>query len=490
MMPLDSKYYTYAMSGLFVVALVCGLQFVKLFYLTPLPEYTWDNVYLWDWARSVSNGDYLNFVADSHHQLRWGNWSFATLLISAFSDEVLFYYLATFIPSSLAYLLFSMFAWRYIGLTGAILFALLWFLDALLFRASFQLLPSGSGLLPLAILFGLALSALEANKVELSRAIGIGVVIFWLYGTKETHLAYIPGLLLLIYQVGGVKPVATILSVIFCGYIVETIAFGQLSNEFSSFGRIASLVDGGQHVKLMTESGLFVNPQNQYYDGGITMRWLLVSGVTSIPVFIGFIFSLFVISDDRQLVNGRDKDSDLRLKKLLRVCAYFIVSFLIFTSFFVISVDPIRLGQPLVPRYVTTLLPFLYLVIIAYLVQQSLDKSIGYKLALLAIMPFFAASSIERISNYKTYSAVGLSESYNKFSQDLIRYECISATQQSIVMNQLDLIPLKYRDFRLNLMINNEAVFDPKLGRYVVKTLNDKECQSMYKIHRGEPMSY
>jgi hypothetical protein len=367
---------------------------------------------------------------------------------------------------------------------------MLWFFDALLFRASFQLLPSGSGLLPLAILFGLTLSALEANKVELFRAVGFGVVIFWLYGTKETHLAFIPGLLLLIYQAGGARPVVTILAVVFCGYLLETIAFSQISNEFSNFGRIASLIDGGQHVKLMTESGLFVKPQDQYFDGGITMRWLLLSGVTSIPVFIGFIFSLFVISEDKQLVNGRDIESDLRLQTLLKVSAYFIVSFLVFTSFFVISIDPIRLGQPLIPRYVTTLLPFLYLIIIAYLFHQSLDKSFGYKLALLAIVPFYVAGSIDRISNYKTYSAVQISEGYNKFSQDLIRYECISALQESIVMNQLDFVPLKYRDFRLNLLINNEANFDSKLGRYVVKTVNDKECQSMYKIHRGEPMRY
>jgi hypothetical protein len=486
----DSQNYLLALSCLAVVILVCGLQFAKFFYLTPPPEYIWDNVYLWDWARSVSLRDYSNFVADSHHLLRWGNWSFATVLISVFSDEVLYYYLATFIPSSLAYLCFTVIAWRYVGLTGALLFALFWFFDALLFRASFQLLPSGSALLPLAILFGLVLSVIEKNRVGLSKAIGIGAVVFWLYGTKETHLAFIPGLLLLIYQVGGVRPVLTILSVVFCGYVAETIAFSQLSNDFSSFGRIATLVDGGQHVKLMTEAEKYVNSQNQYYDGGITMRWLVVSGVTSIPVFMGFIFSLFVISDGRQPISGRDTSTNLRLENILRVSAYFIVSFLVCTTFFVISIDPIRLGQPLVPRYVTTLLPFLYLIIVSYLFQQSREKSVGYKLALLAIIPFFVASSIDRISNYKTYSAVQISDNYNKFSQDLIRYECISAPKRSIVMNQLDLIPTKYRDFRLELMINNEAYYDAKLGRFVVKTLNDKECQSMYRITRGETMRY
>ncbi|MEM7359165.1 MAG: hypothetical protein AAF431_08710 [Pseudomonadota bacterium] len=466
---------------------VVALQFLRMTHLAPPPEYIWDNVYLWDWARNFSHGDFSNFVVDSHHQLRWGNWAFAAVLIQLFGDEVIFYYLATLIPSTVAILIFCYIAWRNIGTTAAVLFIIFWFFDALLFRATFQLLPSGAGLLPLSLLLLLCHQLVIRESASLVWQVCTAVVIFWLYGTKETHLAFVPAVFWLIYRTVGIRPMLFILACLAIGYLLETLMFSLIHPDFSWLGRIHAVADGGQHVMLMTEQEKYVGQQTRYFDSGITMRWVATSGVTPIVVFIGFICALLAQSTLNQ--SGTD-DVLHRQQVLIRILAAMVFSFVFFTTFFVVSVNPIRLGHPLVPRYATLLMPIIYLLVIAYLTNQTRSANLATRLGFLAVIPFFIAPSIDRYAGYIPRNVFEISEGYNEFSQIMLERECIRAKQPSIVLNQLDMIPEKYRNVRIQRMAANDELMIHKEPWYIVRAQKDKKCLSMFTIHRNVTARY
>jgi len=477
---------------------VIALQFFRINYLAPAPEYIWDNIYLWDSARSFSHGNFSNFVIDSHHQLRWGNWGFAAILIKLFSDEIVIYYMSTIIPSTLAILIFTYLAWREIGWFAALAFIVLWFFDALLFRATFQLLPSGAALLPLAVLTLLCVEVKRRQQVTLALQTLVAVAIFWLYGTKETHLAYLPGVLWLLYTVGGVRPIVFISVTFAFGYIAETILFFSINSNFSWLGRLHAVMSGGQHVQLMTEEARYIAQQTRFFDSGITMRWVSTSGVTPLAIFFGYIFALLSLGGKEHMPPmARDtKVQDGRL--FLNVLAVLVLSFLVCNTFFVLQLNPIRLGQPLVPRYATTLMPLVYLIIVAFLSQQSRKSTWLVKVALFATIPFFVAPAIDRYTKYRTLSIFRISNDYHEFSRNLSEYQCVRAKQRVILRNQLDLVLQEYRTpavqelLRADIPASSELV--PQIVMeppwFVAKPNAHTVCESVFTIHRTTTNRY
>lgn len=472
-----------------LAALFAVLQYYRISHLAPPPEYIWDNVYLWDWARSFSHGDFSSFVPDSHHLLRWGNWGFAAVMIELFSDSVLIYYLATIIPSSLAILLFIYYAWRNIGWLGALLFIVLWHYDALLFRATFQLLPSGAALLPVAVLLLLCTKTLSSRVLSTPLLLAVCFSSFWLYGVKETYLAFLPAILWVLYTVGGLRAALALVVFFIVGYLLETAFFNLLHPDFSLLGRVHALVDGGQHVKIMTEHKSFIAQQTQYFDSGITMRWVVTTGVTPIIIFTGFITSLLVMVDQSISKNSRSVD-DVSPGNYQTIIATLVISFVVFTTFFVISISPIRLGHGLVPRYATVLLPLTYLSVIGFITSKTAAAPLRYKLAAIAIIPFYIAPSIQRYDQYDNYHIFRISQAYDNFGAELNKYACIRSKQESIVMNQLDLVPEQYRTPRLKKIITDDSHLVREGAWFVVKTVIDKPCLSMYTITRIEAMRY
>lgn len=330
----------------------------------------------------------------------------------------------------------------------------------------------------------MCVNILKTHSLERLHLVLLSLVVVWLYGTKETHLAYLPAILLIVLRVGGVRAVGTLV-VIFCAaYVLETLAFKSMT-AFSWFGRVYAIVNGGQHVALMTEHAGYVAGQTRYFDAGITMRWVATSGVTAIPIFFAFTFALFCRAKAVQASMAADKRAPL-----LETLSLFIISFIVCNTFFIISLDPIRLGQPLVPRYVTTLLPLAYMMCIAYAAMMAAGSSRLLKIGLIAIIPFFIAPSIDRISKYRDIGIQRIANSYDAFGAELIEYECVRNAQKVILMNQLDLVPMRYRDERLNLLITKDDHVVEEPPFYVAKTDPAKECQSVYTIGRGHTMRY
>lgn len=469
-------------SLLLLLALLAVLQFYRINHLAPPPEYIWDNIYLWDWARNFGRLDFSTFVADSHHQLRWGNWGFAAILIKLFSDEVVYYYLATVIPSTLAIGIFVYFAWRHFGVIAALVFMLFWYYDALLFRATFQLLPSGAALLPCAIMLLLLSRLVQSQGHNTVLLIGLSITLFWLYGTKETHLAFLPAVAWFMYQRNGWRALQILAAVMLLGYAAETAFFHAISSDFSLLGRIEAVVNGGQHVKIMTESSHYVGQQTQYFDSGITMRWMSTSGVTPVVLSLAFVFALLVMASQHGLKNAQVSE-----QKLLAVLIF---SFFMCSTFFVISINPIRLGHGLVPRYATILLPFAYLAIIAYMHSQLATTPRVYKLAALALIPFLIAPAMHRYADYSDLSISEISRRYNEFGETLHKYECVRAKQKSIVMNQLDLVPLAKRAPNMVHMIGRDENTIYQDPWFIAKADLSKQCESMFTIARNVTMRY
>ncbi len=470
-----------------VLALFAVSQWYKLAYMAPNPENIWDNAYLWDWARHLSQGKVGTFVDSSHHLMRWGDWTIPTVFIWLTSDSVLTYFLSTAIPSILGMMVFTCLAYRYVGFTAAAVFVVLCFFDALLFRATFQLLPSGHGLLPIAVLSALALWLNQKQDMELIWVVVATGVLFWLYGSKETHLAFAPGFLWIIYQRFSFKPVLQISALFAALYVLETIAFIVISPTFPWLGRVYSLLDGGQHITIMLENAHYVAEQTRYFDSGITMRWARTSGMTPLVIFVAFLLTVFIFSDDKSAQEGRATEE---LRNFNYVFAVLFFSFIVFSTFFVISINPIRLGHGLVPRYATLGLPFAYLLVIGYGAFKVQGKAKRHAVALLAIIPFFVAPSIDRYKKYPEASITQISRNYDGFAASLIDYECVRARGRSILSNELDFVPVKYRDARLDKLITDDTLMVKEEGWFVVKSTPDSECQSMYTIGRTATARY
>ncbi len=467
------------------LSLFAVLQWYKLFYMAPNPENIWDNVYLWDWARHLSEGKVGIFVDSSHHLMRWGDWTIPTLFIWLTSDSVLTYFLSTVIPSSLGLMIFTWLAYRYVGFTAAIVFVILCFYDALLFRATFQLLPSGQGLLPIAILAALALWLNQQAQMSLILVLLTSCVLFWLYGTKETHLAFAPGFLWLIYQRFSLKPVLQIAGFFAAFYVLETLAFIVISPSFPWLGRVYSLLNGGQHITIMLENAHYVAEQTRYFDSGITMRWARTSGMTPLVIFAAFLVTVFIFADEKS-----GQSAPTKLLEFNRVFAVLFFSFIVFSTFFVISVNPIRLGHGLVPRYATLALPIAYLLVIAYGARKVSGRPIRYAITLLAMLPFFLAPAIDRFGGYPKVDIVSVSKKYDSFAMQLSGHDCVRARQRSILMNELDLVPVQFRDERLAAMITDDTLVVREEGWFVAKSAPDLACQNMYTINRTATARY
>lgn len=475
------KFFPY----LVLVGLYLSAQTYKVFYMAPFPENIWDNVVLWDWARGVGVGDFSAFEDDSHHRLRWGNWAIPAILIKIFSDNILIYYLSTILPSIAASLLFSYFVWRYIGLWQTAAFFVLWFYDSELFRATFQLLPAGQSLLPASII--LVLLAYAADLKKESRPIHSVVLIvislatLWLYGVKETYMAFFPAVMWVMWKLGGFRALKILTIVMALGYFLETLFFVSISDTFPVLGRIYAIINSGSHVNIMLSNAHYVAQQTRYFDSGITMRWAVATGMSSIVFYMAFLSCVMIIAQ-RKVNHVASQYSAQHIGALM------LLSFMVFTTFFVISIAPIRLGHGLVSRYLAIALPFSYIVILYFVSAQLKDTSRWYKVAALCIVPFYISPAINRFADYADVSINDMAVRYHFMGTQFSESDCIRGKSKMILSNELDLVPATSRSPEFDQMIKDKT-FVAEDGWLVIKQHNG-ECQNTYTIKRTHSQRY
>jgi len=484
--------------GLFtlIVAVYLWGQWYKLFYLAPPPANIWDNVVLWDWARSFMMGDFSVFENDSHHRLRWANWAFPALLIQVFSDDVLNYYLSSAIPTILASLVFAYFVFRYIGVWQTALFLILWYYDSELFFATFQLMPTSQSLLPISILLMLFTHTVTkgeagatntstpvgtTSKISTPMAVAMSVCIFWLYGVKETYMAFLPAVMWLMWKIGGSQPLKVLGVVFVVGYILETLFFNWISDGFPALGRIYAVANQGSHVKIMLGDPRYVAQQTRFFDSGITMRWAVAVGMSSIAYYTAFLFALLTMAQRQKIPTNTYKPE--------HIIAVFLLSFMLFTTIFILPVYPIRLGHGLVSRYLAIGLPFSYIIGLWYLTEQIKDNKLWLKLAASLIVLFYVAPAINRFAEYPRSSIAKEALFYRDLGNVINQYDCFRARSLPILSNELTLVPFKFKEPQIHALTRTkDATAEERL--YMFKVNEAAECANKYTFSRKSPNRY
>ena len=463
-----------------IVAVYLWGQWYKLYHLAPPPANIWDNIVLWDWARHFMMGDFSIFENDSHHRLRWANWAFAAFMIEVFSDDVVNYYLSSAIPTTLASLVFAYFVFKYIGAWQTALFLVLWYYDSELFFATFQLMPTGQSLLPISLLLVLFTKAAITQTISTRLAIIISICIFFLYGVKETYLAFLPAFMWLMWKIGGARPLKILGLVFLVGYVLETLLFLWVGNDFPVLGRIYAIANQGSHVQIMLTDPNYVAQQTRYFDSGITMRWATATGMSSTVYYAAFLFALITVAQHKQpSPNGYKPEY---------VVAVFLLSFMALTTFFIFPVYPIRLGHGLVSRYLGICLPFCYIIALWFVTQQMKDNKLWIKLAASSIVLFYIAPAINRFADYQPSSIEKEAFFYRQLGKVINYHDCFRAQSLVILSNELNLVPFKFRDPRIHAMMKTkESIVESGWHKFKV---DESSCEHTYHFSRIETLRY
>ena len=457
-----------------IVAVYLWGQWYKVYFLAPPPANIWDNVVLWDWARGFVMGDFTAFENDSHHRLRWANWAFAAFIIQVFSDDVVNYFLSSIIPTLLASLIFAFFVFKYIGAWQTILFLILWYYDSELFFATFQLMPTGQSLLPIGLLLLLFTHAATNKNMSTVVSVCISLCVFWLYGVKETYLAFLPAFIWLMWKIEGRRPLQILGLVFAVGYLLETLFFSWISDGFPILGRIYAIANQGSHVQIMLSDPNYVAQQTRYFDSGITMRWATATGMSSTVYYASFLFALITVAQHKQTSAGGIKPE--------YVVATFLLSFMALTTFFIFPVYPIRLGHGLVSRYLGICLPFCYIISLWFVTKQIEGNKLWIKVAASSIVLFYIAPAINRFADYERSSIEKEAIYYRNVGKVINYHDCFRARSLMILSNQLNLVPFKFRDERINAMMKTkESIVESGWHKFKV---DDTDCEYPYHFPR------
>ena len=342
----DQNNTTYLILAVFVL-----FQMLKFYYLVPEAETGGDAAVKWRLAKDLANGSLEVFREPefvNHHYLRWAGWLFPLLLVTSFGDSVVLYFASTAIPTSLAAIIFTTIIFRHFGPVFAALFALIWLVDPELNRATFQLLPTGAGLLPLALIVLIFQRFTEEKLSPTELVSGVAIGLFWLYGAKETNIFFAPGLFFSIWVLAGWRHAFTFAAAFTALYAIEAVILSAMLGKVMIGGRLIELLLGsGLHVNIMLE----VSALSERWDAGIFSRWYSVRPV-HIPIYTPAIIIFFAVS-----IRYLFRLPASPLKRLILCVSLMCLSFAIMTSFFFVSLDPIKLGQPIVSRYIAIILP-------------------------------------------------------------------------------------------------------------------------------------
>lgn len=459
--------------------LICLLfltgQAVKAAFFSPFLELGGDAVHKWFLARDFASFDLSNFDHGNHHHLRWGSWLFAFVLNVFVGDDVSVYFLSTLIPSTAAGLLFICVCYRQLGFFMAVFFGIFWFTDAQIYRATFQLLPTGQGLLPLALL---GFSLLQLSSAQASKRVLLAILFcwFWLYGVKETNLFFTPGILLFVYFYGGVKAVRFLLIGMAVLYALECVFFFILSDGELILGRAWQLLFGdARTMNAMSTSKKLLAEQKKYFDNGITIRLYRTNRVQVLFNFLAPLLALFFLS--QYGLKKLDKQ-----RRFIVICSLLCLSFLLFTTIFIVSINPIRLGQPLRDRYIAIILPLAFILVLNF-VKNHITKNqraVSFGVFFLALL-FLSKPIHHTRKHFKDKSIFERADRYVALASKLEDADCIRAKKRNKVRYMPRLIPQKHRTAHLQKFISKSY---KKKGRSYFVRLRSK-CKNTYSLDKG-----
>tara|TARA_Y100000389_G_scaffold129678_1_gene127144 strand:- start:306 stop:1733 length:1428 start_codon:yes stop_codon:yes gene_type:complete len=450
---------------IFIILIIC----FKLLYYVPDIENGGDAVKYYKIGIEVSNYNFSNFL-DHHFYLRWGVWVNSLISNILLPNNILSYYLSNLIPFWIGITIFSKILFRETGLISSIFFLLILSSDPDLTRASYQLLPMGSAILPLALLTNSTIKNFKKlHDISNLKILYISFLCYWLFSIRETFLLFILIYLIFFIKLKLLKKLNMFILSFFLFYIVETIIFKLMYSDFSLLGKLYFFLnDSNELSKVWFEK----TNLSEFIDNGLFSRWYKGSllGSQSVIFFISFILSILEIFKKKNL------NDMISISKIL---SYFILLFFILNTLFVVSLNPLMPGLPHDSRFVAPIIPLCLMLIIIY-VNKNLDVKNLFSLIffIFLLFNFISINIYKQLWNYKYYEFKYSSLNkkinfYNNFSNILKNNNCIMSEFSKRLTYHLEILHEFDTKNHFTKFKNKKILKNGK--NFVIKS-DDKKC--------------
>ncbi len=301
----------------------------------------------------------------NHHNLRWAMTIPAVVFVRIFGDGALIYLLLNHIVFALTtaclYLLIRQLTTPLI----ALLALGLWLVNPVAYSLPSNLMPEiYSMIYPAAALLFVRNAYATGSRWSYAWAVAM---MFLAYGAKETNIFFMPGWGL--YEIIRRRwaNVMLMIAVFGGGLIIETVALNLLLADSNIwFGRAQAIIEAG-HLDEMTTDW-------PYQPIDLLTRWWFIAETNfdRLEFFAkAFYWAFFILTGWKayQWIRARTPlpplDASTRVAggEAVSVAWTMGLSFTFFTTFFILSLDPLILGQPLNDRYLQPLLIPAYVVL-------------------------------------------------------------------------------------------------------------------------------
>jgi hypothetical protein len=311
----------------------------------------------------------------NHHNLRWGITLPSTLFVILFGDSPRAYLTLNYLIFALGTVGFYRLVREITSVSAAAATFTIWFLNPIVYSLASNLMPELFSMFYLVV----ALSFLHAAYLSNSRSTYAVSIIFFVfaYGAKETNIFFIPGLALYELLRRRYNNFLTI-AFIFGGCIaVETAVIDiLLRNHGILLGR-AQVITHGAHVADMQGRYSDLTPLDllRRWWFNATTNFDRLEYYSKLLYFVFFGQSAWYLifrsarANDHAVTMGPQPETP-NTEFIFAVLSVGL-SFAFFTTFFVISLRPFIMGQPLNDRYLWVLL-----VAALLLLSQLLDVMI------------------------------------------------------------------------------------------------------------------
>lgn len=301
----------------------------------------------------------------NHHNLRWAITIPAVIFVRIFGDNALIYLLLNHVVFAVTTACLYMVIRQLTTPLIALLALGLWLVNPVAYSLPSNLMPEiYSMIYPAAALLLVRNAYATGSRWSYAWAV---VMMFLAYGAKETNIFFMPGWGLYEIIKRRWDNVMMIIAVFGGCLIAETIALNLiLADSNLWFGRAQAIMEAGHLDEMTTEW--------PYQPIDLLTRWWFIAETNfdRLEFFAkAFYWAFFILTGWKayQWIRARtalpppDISTRVAGGEAVSVAWTMGLSFAFFTTFFILSIDPLILGQPLNDRYLQPLLIPAYIVL-------------------------------------------------------------------------------------------------------------------------------
>ncbi len=321
------------MRSILIILLFSAVWLVRSIYTMPI-EKGGDALKKWIYVCNFSDPS-VSFLSD-HHTMRWAVNLPGVAFHRSFGDFPSSYYLAPITAFSAGFIVLCALAWSAFGFRMVPAFAIALFLEPMMFRASSQFQPIVFGFVyaSISVYFAMWWSTKRTGSLLFMSA----AFLFLAYGSHESHILFLPGLLFFVYKVGTVRDSIFAILVFVALFTIEVLVFNLFSQQELPFGRLSAIAK----THALGGNGA----DNSYVD--YFLMWLKVSWFNRLISLLAVVpFLWFCIFSKLN-----------EIPKLLILLGGMIASFHFLNTFFIVDFRNMMTPQEPLQRYLAVTMPF------------------------------------------------------------------------------------------------------------------------------------